>query len=994
MNRDKRINKIIPMNEAAHLGLQFMALNFNIRPRFRRYLKSTDGWIDFAVGFKTRGGTVHQTIRFKGGRGRVHNRICKQIDSVLVFEDDETLIEMLNRSSEEVMTMVLRNRIRIEGNHLAVLLFYYLMSLLMADFKGNGAARNGRRTKSSDHGEAPDDFVLEDRPTVRRRALLKIEKTGPGVKFLDDPYLSEYCLDDFPRLSKFLAEHFHTMPEVCPERSRLLTDWYMKNGFEKNADGRPWIPEIRQAHAFKHLMENKRPIIRENDLLAGTTTTAAIGAVMYPDSQGMLIWPELDSMSSREMNPCRITKKTAKILHHHVFPFWMRRNIKLWVTERYNNPLCEQIGDHLVAYILSKSVALSHTIADYPKLLELGTRGIREEIAAQLQGEDVDQQKRYTLEAMAICLDGVDAYARNLAKLAAKQAATATEPKRKKELERLAEICNRVPMAPPETLDEAFNAIWIMWVALHMENTNVGLSLGRMDQWLQPFFTADFEKCETDEQRNECIKHAIRLTCCFFLRCTDHIPMSPDVGKHVVGGAPANQAVTLGGVTPDGKDAVNDMTYVFLKATEMLAIRDPNVNARYNPEINSDTYLTRLCEVNLITTASPSMHNDNAVMTSLEEFKYPLEDVRDWSSTGCVEPTLSGKHIGHTGCMMMNMVAALEMALNNGTHPLMRWDVGPKTGRVDNGDFPAFEDFFAAFKTQFEFLISNAVQYNNYLGESHSVMRPTPLLSSMISDCIPNGKDLTKGGARYNSSGIACIGLADVTDSLLAVKKLVYDDQLITFAELKDAVDSNFKNHAMLHAMIMNKVARFGSGDAEALDMANRITKLTHDIFASHKNFRGGIYTTGFWSMSNHVAFGTLTGALPSGRLAGSPFTPGLTPQSNASKNLLDNIHDVAQLDPRNMSNNIAFNIKVVPAAGESHEKSVNDMFSYVKTYFQLGGMQIQLNVVNTETLRDAMAHPENYQNLLVRISGYNAYFTTLTKELQLELIHRAEFGI
>jgi len=176
--------------------------------------------------------------------------------------------------------------------------------------------------------------------------------------------------------------------------------------------------------------------------------------------------------------------------------------------------------------------------------------------------------------------------------------------------------------------------------------------------------------------------------------------------------------------------------------------------------------------------------------------------------------------------------------------------------------------------------------------------------------------------------------------------------------------------------------------------MANRIARITHDAFASHKNFRGGVYTTGFWSMSNHVAFGMLTGALPSVRLAGAPFTPGLTPQAGASHNLLDNIHDVAKLDPKNMSNNIAFNIKVFPPAGETHEKSVNDIFSYVKTYFDLGGMQIQLNVVNTQTLRDAMANPEKYQNLLVRISGYNAYFTSLTKELQTELINRAEFGI
>jgi len=382
------------------------------------------------------------------------------------------------------------------------------------------------------------------------------------------------------------------------------------------------------------------------------------------------------------------------------------------------------------------------------------------------------------------------------------------------------------------------------------------------------------------------------------------------------------------------------------------------------------------------------------VMESLAEFNYAPEDLREWAATGCVEPTLSGRHMGHTNCMMMNMVAALEMAMNNGKHPLMNWEVGPRTGSIEAGDFATFEDFFKAFCTQFKFLIDNSVSYNNMLGEAHSVLRPTPLLSSLISDSIKKGKDVTVGGARYNSSGAACIGLADVTDSLLVVKKLVYDDKKVGFADLKRAVDINFANDPALHAMVTKKVPFFGSGSEEAVAMVNRLAKFTHDTYGAHRNFRGGPYTVGFWSMSNHVAFGTLSGALPSGKLEGKAFTPGLTPEPNASKNLLDNIRDVAKLDPHNMNNNIAFNVKVVPGGNDTHQQVVEHMFSYVKTYFELGGMQMQMNVVTSEMLRDAMAHPENYRNLLVRISGYNAYFVTLNRDMQIELIERAEYGI
>jgi len=217
---------------------------------------------------------------------------------------------------------------------------------------------------------------------------------------------------------------------------------------------------------------------------------------------------------------------------------------------------------------------------------------------------------------------------------------------------------------------------------------------------------------------------------------------------------------------------------------------------------------------------------------------------------------------------------------------------------------------------------------------------------------------------------------------------------VVTFAQLKEAVDSNFETDPALRAMASSKVPFFGSGSDEAVDMANRVARFAHDTYLAHRNYRGGPYTTGFWTMSNHVAFGTLTGALPSGRLASKAFTPGLTPEPNASKNLLDNIRDVARLDPHNMNNNMAFNVKVVPGADDTHERVVENMYSYAKTYFDLGGMQMQMNVVTSDMLRDAMAHPENYRNLLVRISGYNAYFVTLNRDMQTELIERAEYRI
>jgi formate C-acetyltransferase len=318
-----------------------------------------------------------------------------------------------------------------------------------------------------------------------------------------------------------------------------------------------------------------------------------------------------------------------------------------------------------------------------------------------------------------------------------------------------------------------------------MENANTGLSFGRIDQCLQPYFAHDMAALSTNEEKNAYIYHAIDLVGCLFLRFSDHLPLSPDIGNYLFGGASSTQALTVGGVTRDGQDAVNDMTYIMIKAVEMLGLRDVNLNARFHPGVNSDAYMKRLCEVNVITAGTPSMHNDTAVFASLAQHGYPAEDIRDWSATGCVEPTITGKHMGHTGSILFNLVAPLEMALNNGYHPLMRWQIGPETGRIEKGDFKTFEDFFEAYELQLRFMTGQAVKFNNMLSAIHAENRPTPFLSALMDGTVNKASDVTRGGAVYNTSGTSNIGLSDVIDSLCALKSLVFDKKTVSFERLK-----------------------------------------------------------------------------------------------------------------------------------------------------------------------------------------------------------------
>ena len=977
-------------NRLANAVLQFFAFEFSKVKKNQEYLKTKDGWINFSIGLTTEDGAVAQSIWFQGGNAKVRNNI-DGVDTKLILQDTGVLAQLASLPPNEVLNLMLKNKMASSGNMSYLELFNLLISVLMKDkqVKQMHAQIEERETTGREMTDDPDAERM--RPPLE---FLKAEKADPGVKYItDDPYLSTYRLDQFPRLKEYLDKHLSDRPAICVERAVLLTDWFRRNGFEVKYDGTPWVPETRQGMAFKYLMEKKKPIIRKGDLLAGTTTTKEIGVPIYPDGVGVLIWGELLTVSERMLQPYEpLEEWEIKALNSDVFPYWVNRTFREYVRNKYHEPKCQQLDERWAACFMWKTVALSHTILDYPKLLRLGLTGIIDEVKEELAKPDLPESKQNELKAMILCYEGMIAYARHLAEQARREADAETDPKRKKELEVIADAVAHSPEFPARNMDEAVHAIWVHWIGVHMESTNAGFSLGRMDQWLQPFFEADMAKLKTKEERDVYVSHVLELLGCFYLRCQDHVPLVPDIGNYLFGGSSSDQAITLGGITPEGEDAVNDMTYVFLKVTEMLGMRDPNVNARYNPKKNSDVYLRRLCEVNVHTTSTPSIHNDEAVMASLVDLNYEPQDLRDWSATGCVEPTISGKHIGHTNCMMFNMVAALEMALYNGYHPLMRWHLGPKTGEVS--EFKTFDEFLEAFFRQLECLADLTCQYNNYLGEAHSVIRPTPLMSAMVDSCIEKGLDVTKGGAKYNSSGTACIGLADIVDSLMAIKSLVYDRKVYTFTELVEAVRNNFEGNDVMRSRILTETPRFGSGNDEAVEVANRVTKFMKDCFWSHLNFRGGHYTTGFWSMSNHVAFGALTGALPSGRLAYEPFTPGLTPEANASKSLLDNIRDVTRLEPTSMNNNIAFNVKVNPSPRDSHAQTVEHVTNYAKAYSTMGGMQMQFNVVSSATMRAAMARPEEYKDLMVRISGYNAYFTQLNRDLQLELVRRADYSM
>ncbi|MBC7231228.1 MAG: formate C-acetyltransferase/glycerol dehydratase family glycyl radical enzyme [Actinobacteria bacterium] len=752
---------------------------------------------------------------------------------------------------------------------------------------------------------------------------------------------------------------------LCPERALLVT------AFHKRHDDPSDHVMLRKAKALRHILLNKSAYIYPHELIVGNVGSRRISAIMQPELAGVFMSEDLLWIDRRRATPLRISWRDRLRLLVEVIPYWLTHNMNSRAF-RDRRHLLRYVREQLnpVYYLINEAGGIGHFLPGYERMIRLGVRGFLEEMEGR-QGP--------LYEAARIACEGLVGFARRLSAEAESLARGEVDPLRRDELREIARICRKVPAEPADTFHEALQSLWLTHLAVNLESLNSAVSFGRVDQYLYPYYRRDLEEGRlTREQAKD-------MLLSFSAKAAEHVFLLSERISQYHGGYLVVQAAVVGGMDREGNDAVNDLTYLFLEVMEEAGLRDPNYQARVHAG-SPDEYLRRVAEVARGGNGMPAVFGDEAAVASLVYHGYEVEEARDYAVVGCVELALPGKSFLSTDAALFNLPLCLELALNQGRRFGARRRVGAAT--PPPGEFRDLEEVIDAFRAQVESMVDRMVGDLQVVETGNRDYHPTPFSSMLVEGCLETGKDLTEGGARYNSSGVQGVGVADVADSLAALEQVVFGSGRYSMAEVVEALKSDFAGQERLRAELLT-APKFGNDDPRADRYADLVVRIFHDALARHRNTRGGPYVPGFYSVTCHVAFGRGTGALPSGRRAGEPLASSLSPANGRDRlGPTALLNSVTAVDSRLMPNGCAVNLSFDPVS-LGGERGVENLAALLRGYFARGGMQVQFNVIDPQLLLDARRNPGKYPGLVVRVAGYCAYFDDLPDAAKEEIISR-----
>lgn len=780
------------------------------------------------------------------------------------------------------------------------------------------------------------------------------------------------------RISR-LRQQMLGRPEICIERGYYMTESYKQT----EAD----LPVIQRAKAIAHVVRNISIGIDPDELIVGRSTSKHRGGMLMPEVQWKWYLDELDLFATRSYDKLAPVSDEDKTKMKEFLPWWKGKSMyDKWLAAMPEEALkYNDAGIYITNTGAVSGVHLAHTAVDYETLLHKGLKGVKKEVNDELDNLDITDLKNYDkyhyLNAINIVLDATIDFAERYAKLAKQLAAKEKDLKRKAELERIARNCEWVPFNPARDMWEAIQSIWLAYIVLRIEAFGPGIALGRPDQYLYSFYKKDIESGKLTKEQ------ALELISMLLIKVNDAVVLMSSVFAEQLAGFPTITNVTVGGVTDEGKDAVNELSYLILDAEQQVGLTVEEIVVRIN-KLNPDAFLMKATEVNKALTGKfKFLSDDTAIKQMMVQGKtHP----RDYVVVGCYTPTVV-KYAFNTSACMVNLAAMLELALNNGKSRLTGKQLGPKTG--DPGKFKAYEDVWEAFTKQINAAVPQGVLARYIDRKILAEWGQVPFQSSLHYGCIQKGLDAMAGGmAPYSAENHGLIGVPNVGDSLAAIKKVVFEDKKITMAQLIDALDKNFKGEArILH--LLNKAPKFGNDIDYVDNLVNDALSYTSDVITSYTGFAGTKQVVASSAGTGHLGFGMAVGALPDGRKAGEPLAEGgISPhQGRNVSGATASLRSVAKIDHLKLTGGSVLNMKLNPSEVKDETK-MRKFISLLRTYCETGGYLVQFNIVSGDMLKDAQKHPENYKDLLVRVATYSAYFVELSPTLQNDIIARTEF--
>lgn len=776
------------------------------------------------------------------------------------------------------------------------------------------------------------------------------------------------------RVKKKILQHPH---EIDVERAKLITESYR--------DSKGKHPYVRFAEAMDHVLANLTIKIWDDEIIVGNRTTKFVGVPLYPEIQIDTIEQDIDTYDKRMTQKLLVSDQDRRFIKEEIIPFWKNEENTVKNTFLSNlDPDVKMVMDTLVFLVeVQLTNGIGHFFPGHANILKFGINGLIDKVKSTIVRYSGDQEKQVFLESLLIVCEAAKNFIRRYHELANEMAKIEKNLKRKEELMEISKICLNISNQPPSSFKEALQLIFFNHLICGIEDGGFAISIGRLDQLLYPYYAKDKESDIISEGEAQFLIES------FFLKLSRLWNYIFYLGINAGEGPPLAENLTVGGLDRDGNDATNELSYIILKAYDHLKTVQPTFSVRVH-ENTPDSFLENVGKA-IKSGSSIALFNDEVMIPGLVNRGFTLEDAREYAPVGCVEPQHPHKSFGSTNANQFNIVKCLELALTNGHDLFLRREIGVK----HEGNVSSYEDLWNRFIDQMNYFIKYMVMTMDTQDKTIAEINPQLFLSATTDDCIEKGLDVTKGGAIYNFTGPQLIGLATAADSLAVIKKLVFEEKIISFDELVTILTKNYrgtyngKKGEEWRQLFVNKVPKFGNDDDYVDQIAIDIVKQFCDEISKYSNFRGGKFNPGLYSTTFHLAFGAFTGASADGRKSREPLSNGLCPTHGRDKKGPTAIlNSVKKLEHELMTNGNSLILAF-------HPQTINNetFIPLIRSFFVSdGGFQVQFNVVGKDILCNAQEHPDNYRGLIVRIAGYSVYFTELSKNAQNEIIARTEY--